>query len=243
MNIRILIIRLKKILKTIFNIKLLRIFFKYGVLASFEHDRLLKLKFSFIVDIGAHTGQFALAARYYSNAKIISFEPLQDACNKFDEIFINDKDIKLIRTAIGQINTTKLINISAKSDSSSILEIGRNQEKYFPGTYKINTSEISIGPLDKFIELKDFINPALLKIDVQGYELETLRGCKKLISNFQYIYCECSFVELYEKQALASDIIIFLKEFNFDLIGTYNIDKLINGECIQADFLFQNNNT
>ena len=33
----------------------------------------------------------------------------------------------------------------------------------------------------------------LLKIDVQGFELEVLQGCETIVTNFDYIYCECSF--------------------------------------------------
>jgi hypothetical protein len=54
-----------------------------------------------------------------------------------------------------------------------------------------------------------------LCLDVQGAELEVLKGFGDILNNFKSILCEVSFVELYENQPLINDIDIFLKNFNF----------------------------
>ncbi|HEB94406.1 MAG TPA: FkbM family methyltransferase, partial [Gammaproteobacteria bacterium] len=77
-----------------------------------------------------------------------------------------------------------------------------------------------------------------LKIDVQGFEMEVLRGCEELLRRFQYVYVECSFVELYAGQAFADEIIAFLRERNFILDGVYNPCYDKNGRAVQADFFF-----
>jgi len=78
----------------------------------------------------------------------------------------------------------------------------------------------------------------MLKIDVQGFELQALRGCEELLDCFTYIYVECSFTELYEGQALADEIIEWLRKRNFVLKGIYNPYYDANGVAIQGDFLF-----
>ena len=79
---------------------------------------------------------------------------------------------------------------------------------------------------------------SLLKIDVQGYELEVLRGCENLLDRFAAVYVECSFVELYEGQALAHEVIDWLhaREFYLDRIGLVTFDT--RGVSVQADLLF-----
>ena len=75
--------------------------------------------------------------------------------------------------------------------------------------------------------------------DMQGFELEALRGCESLLANFEWIYCECSFVELYSGQKLVADVIDWLSNRGFRLMGMYNPSYDRNGQSIQADFLFR----
>ena len=79
---------------------------------------------------------------------------------------------------------------------------------------------------------------SLLKIDVQGFEMAVLEGCKERLREFSYLYIECSFVELYKGQALANEVIDYLSDHHYLLQGVYNTSYDRNGKAIQADFLF-----
>lgn len=215
-----------------------------GVAAGIEHKRLLaNLNCKHVFDIGANRGQFALVARQcFPNARIDSFEPLNSPAKKFNSAFTNDKNVYLHEVAIGPEAITTKINVSAKDDSSSLLPISDLQNQIFPGTEKADTKDIKVAPLRYYIKAEDIILPALLKIDVQGYELQTLKGCEELLDKFQYIYIECSFVELYEGQALAHDILLYLSKHGFILNGIYNMSYDKKGIAIQADFFFIDGN-
>ena len=78
-----------------------------------------------------------------------------------------------------------------------------------------------------------------MKVDVQGFKLNVLKGGNRLLPDFEYVYIECSFIELYDGQALANDIIDFLHQKNFYLRGVYNLYYDKNGVAVQGDFLFQ----
>ena len=65
-----------------------------------------------------------------------------------------------------------------------------------------------------------------------------LRGTESLLDCFQYVYAELSFVELYEGQALASDVISYMNDHGFRLDGVYNMCYDDAGRAIQGDFLF-----
>jgi hypothetical protein len=208
-------------------------------MAAVEHGPVLKSnKLATIVDIGANRGQFSLAARAFTSAKIFSFEPLTRASNIFAKVFEDDVDTKLFRVAISNSQGSPQIHLSARDDSSSLLEIGNNQPAFFPGTHEVGIIEVEAGPLDLYLKPEDIVMPSLLKLDVQGYELEALEGCASMIKKFQYIYCECSFVELYIGQSFAHEVISFLGKWDFYLAGIYNpsYDRL--GRCIQADLYF-----
>ena len=93
--------------------------------------------------------------------------------------------------------------------------------------------------LEDVLRPDEIAAPALLKLDVQGYELEALRGCESLLGRFNQVYCECSFVSLYEGQALADEVIAWLRERSFRLVGVYNMAYDRRGKGVQADLLFR----
>lgn len=232
-------LRLKKLRVILQYAELRRAFFRYRVMAGVEHKAVLGRPLTTLVDIGANRGQFALAARAISGAKVISFEPLPMVAMTFQEVFSNDPSVKLHIAAIGEKAEKKTIHLSARDDSSSLLEIGDAQSNHFPGTHEVGTLDVEVGTLDQFLTKEEILRPAMLKLDVQGFELQALAGCKSLIGNFDYVYCECSFVELYKGQKLAGEVVVYLGALGFSLSGIYNPSYDRDGNCIQADLLFE----
>jgi FkbM family methyltransferase len=221
--------------------RLLRSIF-LGVAASTEHLRILKpLDVKFIVDIGANRGQFALIARYlFPKARIISFEPLDYLAPIFNRVFHDDKNVKLNTVAIGPMKKMQIFHVSARDDSSSVLPISKLQEENFSGTHEITTRTVHLDKLVSFIAPSEISDSAILKLDVQGYEFDALIGCLDLLHCFKWIYCECSFKQLYSGQKRVHEVIELLSNNNFDLIGIDNLIYDKDGSSIQADFLFLN---
>jgi hypothetical protein len=116
------------------------------------------------------------------------------------------------------------------------------QSNLFPGTEEKEQRSVSVRKLETILCREDIDQPALLKIDVQGFEKDVLEGCKTLLPCFSHIYVECSFVELYAGQALAHEVISFLDGFGFVLSGIYNLYYDKKGVAIQGDFLFERKN-
>ncbi len=197
------------------------------------------LDFAAVVDIGANKGQFSLAAaEALPRAQIHAFEPLREPAATFAALFAGEARVALHQAAIGPTKTTAAINVSQRDDSSSLLAITALQEDLFPGTGLARTEEIEVGPLDSFLGAGDIAAPALLKLDVQGFELEALQGCESLLAGFTHVYVECSFVELYAGQAFAGEVIAWLRERGFGLRGVFNMSYDKAGQAVQADFLF-----
>lgn len=211
-----------------------------GAAAGTEHRMLLQsLNCRHVVDIGANCGQFALISRKcFPCARIDSFEPLAEPADRFDKVFSGDANTHLHRCAIGPEKATMTIHVSERDDSSSLLPIGQNQSALFPHTGEREVRQASVLPLHEAIDADDLSPPALLKIDVQGFELEVLKGCRLMLDRFAWVYCECSFIELYEGQALAYEVIDYLSQHGFRLSGVYNMTYDKKGIAIQADFLF-----
>ena len=187
--------KIKKILFLLQNKLFIKPLFS-GVAAAIEHRCILEsLNCKFVVDVGANKGQFALATRsYMPEARIVSFEPLDEPANIYEAIFSGDERVKLYRYAIGAKEEESVIHISKSEDSSSLLPITEKQSTLYPGTNEVDTRIIKVKRLNNVLNNDQVWQPALLKIDVQGFELSTLEGSVDLLDAFEYIYVECSFV-------------------------------------------------
>ncbi len=237
---RMVVAKIWKLLLTLFD-PLYRSALRYGVGAGTEHQKVIgSCRCRSVVDIGANRGQFSLVARRcYPDCRIIAFEPLPGPAEQFRRVFAGDRQVTLRESGIGPRNGMETIHVSGKDDSSSFLPITALQEQMFPGTAEVGQQSVEVGPLSKFVSPKGIAPSALLKLDVQGYELEALKGCEDLLGCFQHVYVECSFVELYAGQASASEVIAFLHERGFALKGVYNTVYDRTGLAVQADFFFE----
>lgn len=218
-------------------------FLLHGAPATTEHVSVLApLGCSTVIDVGAHRGEFALVARRcFPEARLDSFEPLPAAFSHLEQVTRKDPLTTIHQVALGERSGETTIHVSRRDHSSSLLPITARQSALFRGTDEKSEHTIREGRLSEFVDPDSINEPALLKLDVQGYELQVLRGCADLLDRFSHVYVECSFVELYEGQALADEVIVWLYERGFRLRGVYNaLFRRNDRSAIQADFLFTN---
>ncbi len=208
--------------------------------ATIEHDRLpLHHDYPTVIDVGANKGQFALYSRVrFPRARVYSLEPLSGPRKSMQKLFRSDDAVQLIPFAAGAASGRSRIFVSGRDDSSSLLETTSLQTERFPGTQTVATEDIEVRSLDELFDGSDWDGPVLLKLDVQGFELEALRGGIELLSHVDTVLCECSFVAFYEGQALFEDIQGFLSAQGFYLSGGA-ISATAANRWEQGDFVFE----
>jgi len=193
-----------------------------------------------VIDVGANIGQFALMIhKIINDAAIYSFEPISECykelVNKEDQI----NKLKCFNLALGKETREGVINRNEFLPSSSILDMESLHKEAFPYTAKTNQEKINITSLDKIHNEIDWVQKILLKIDVQGYELEVLEGAKNSLNSVDLIIVETTFLKLYNNQPLFEDVYNFLYSRSFRYRG--NFDQIINpntGRILQADAIF-----
>lgn len=242
MNIQSALNRFDKFVQAIQSSRLTSALWRHRVLAGAEHRHVLARKFKTVVDIGANRGQFSLAVRQWvPQARVISFEPLPGPASIFLKVFSGDDQVLLHQAAIGPSPEQRTMHVSGRDDSSSLLPISAVQTTMFPGTGEVATTVVRVGPLEEFVKTDELLSPAMLKLDVQGFEYEALIGCESMLPRFDWVYCECSFIEFYSGQKLAWEVINWLSGRDFRLEGIFNPTYDSKGQAIQADFLFHRN--
>lgn len=224
-------------------------FSKYPIIYnnSFNLQKILNhFHINKVIDVGAYTGTYAQSLRRFGyKGKIISFEPVKKSYDILLENSSKDKNwIVYEKIALGSKKSKVKINISKKSDSSSILKIKKRHVKLEPSSKIISQEEVKLDKLDNI--LKNFNikkDSCLLKIDTQGYEYEVLQGAKKNLKKFKLIQLELSLVELYSKQKKIEKIINFLKKNKFEtwcIFPGFRDKK--NGQLLQYDIILHKKN-
>jgi hypothetical protein len=79
--------------------------------------------------------------------------------------------------------------------------------------------------------------PDLIKLDVQGYELEVLRGGEACLRHARAVLCEVSFKVFYSGQPLFHEIVAFLAARGFTL-SALGAGTALGAPLGQADALF-----
>ena len=231
--------RLQKAVKLFAKPLFARSLLRHRIAAAVEHVEAIGLsQAGTLIDIGANKGQFSLAFRAaYPAATIIAFEPLPEAADTYDDLFGKDPLTKLHRVAIADTEGELEFHVTDRRDSSSLLKPGDGQTAAF-GVRAESTRTVPVRRLDEYVQLDRLPRPVLVKIDVQGAELQVLKGFERL-EDAGLVYVELSFVELYQGQPLFHEVGAYLKERGFDLAGVFNQVSTAQFGPTQADFLFR----
>jgi FkbM family methyltransferase len=210
-----------------------RIFQNFGILirkynpATSEELRRIKLlehyKIDLVFDIGANKGQYAtgIMDAGYKN-QIVSFEPLSSAHSIIDSLSGNYGNWTIAqRCAIGSNREEIEINISANSVSSTLLNMLDTHLEGAPESRIIGKERVQVFPLDEIAKEYTSGNKNIfLKIDVQGFEQEVLKGAQTMLEKAKGVEMEISLVPLYQDQNwLLSEILDYMTKRGFTLVS------------------------
>lgn len=124
------------------------------------------------VDIGANIGSYTVLASAHVGAHSFSFEPVPSTFSHLiQNIKLNQIEGKVTPLNIALGNQKGDINFTADYDAAN--HVATKDEQ--------NVIKVPVETLDAI--LKDQNRPALLKIDVEGFETEVIKGASKTLEN------------------------------------------------------------
>ena len=192
---------------------------------------LKKLNLKYFIDVGAHKGEFLNYLLSINYKKIYCFEPQKKIFKILYKNFKNKKNIQFFNLGLAHKNS-KIIFYENKLSSTSSFSVGKNtpfskiknliinSKNFYVDKYPIN-----VKTLDEIFINKKIFN-IFLKIDVEGFELNVLKGAKKTISKkVKFILIERHFFQLYKGNS-TEKVHFFLKKNNFKLIKRFTFPFL-----------------
>lgn len=170
-----------------------------------------------VIHIGAHYGEEILD---YINNEIINimlFEPLLDNFNILEQnIKSLNANIDGYQIALGSAPGTATMYVSSNEKQSSSILKPKVHLTHHPDVSFPSTEIVEVKTLDQF-ETSNF---NFINMDVQGYELEVLKGAKKTLKHIDYVYCEVNRDEVYENNAFIEQIDDYLSQYNLVRVET-----------------------
>lgn len=193
-----------------------------------------------ILDVGANAGQFAIDMRRNRyRDRIYSFEPLVETFAILSEHVSKDERWEAFNFALGEIEDFRKINVSGNSGlSSSLLNMDAFHVENFPDSSYVSCEPVYMSTVDRQVETLN-LDPktSMLKMDVQGYEMNVLQGANQTLKDFRYCYLEVSLVRLYEGESTFYEILNYLNQSNHELVDVFRGTTARDGSLLQVDVL------
>jgi FkbM family methyltransferase len=176
------------------------------------------MNISGVIHIGAHYGEEVSNYVNLGIDDIVLFEPLK---NNFEVLKnnVSDSSANIIGHCVALGNKNQNVNMFLSSnnlESSSVLKpkihLDLHPEVVFSGE-----ETVEMKRLDDFL----FKNYNFINLDVQGYEMEVLKGAEKTLENIDYLYCEVNRNEVYEGNAYIEEIDNYLSNYNMRRVETF----------------------
>lgn len=141
---------------------------------------------------------------------------IRNKISKYPEMVLGD-------FAAGKSNGYLKFNISSNGMSSSFLEFDEHTVEH-PEIEMISSINVEVKKIDDFIKTLNLKREVfnLLIMDVQGFELNALKGMRKQLEHVEFIWIEVSIKNLYLGGAKLSEIDEFLGN-----LGFFRVEKII----------------
>ena len=205
-----------------------------------NEEKLIKSIFSqkkiTYIDIGSNEGSYLGFLLSFCNfKKIVCFEPIVELAKKISDQY-SDQNIEVFSYAISnKVSKKKFYQYQISSQSSLYRQNDTFQSlKKLKRTIKLKTTKFDLL-FNKNAKI-DFC-----KIDVQGEEMNVLKGMEKNLKKgkINLIKIEISFLQRYHKsKPNFYEIINFLKKYNYFVISISKV-KFKNNKILLMDAFFQ----
>lgn len=170
-----------------------------------------------IIHIGGHFGEELAEYVRTGIQDIVVFEPSEKSFNVLFEN-VNKLNANIIGHQVALGSEEKEIDMYVSSNdglSSSLLKPKVHLSQYKDITFN-QTEKVDMKILDNY----NYTEYNFINMDVQGYELEVLKGGSETLKNVDYVYCEVNRDEVYENNAYVEEIDNFLSSYNMKRVET-----------------------
>lgn len=201
-----------------------------------------------IMDVGAHVGIIAREyRRLFPGAEIYAFEPSPSSFQKLSQAVGGDGHTHIFEMALAASPGELTFNINTEGATNSLLATERDvAEIWGPGVigapaFTTQTQvTVKTDTVDQFCRDHGIEQVDILKIDVQGSEMNVLFGAEEMIAkrSIGLVYLELLVAPTYVSQPKLSEYFLFFERHGYILYNIFDISHRGEGRLVQFDGIF-----
>jgi FkbM family methyltransferase len=188
-----------------------------------------------LLDGGANRGQYAAEVRRLGyRGRIVSVEPLPAAFEALERRAAGDAEWSCVRSALAAAEGELELRAAAIAEVSSALRA--TGADHTEGWQEAETIRVPATTVDR---LAGAARRPFLKLDLQGYELEALRGSAATLAVAAAVEVELSTVALYDGAPCLPEVVSWLDARGYTLFSAEPaLVDYESGRVLQLDGLF-----
>jgi len=202
---------------------------------TLEQARLIGFVPQTVIDVGAAYGSFtALCQTVFPRAQYLLIEPLEEYRRLLEEAKQSSGSIEYCLAAAAAHEGEIAINVHPDLVGSSLCR----EVESGTGVNGVERTVRSVT-IDRLVAEKRLSGPYLLKVDVQGAELDVLAGAERTLGDAELVVLEVSFFKFFEAGPECAEVIAYMKGRGFvpyDIVGRQY--RPLDGAMSQADIAF-----
>jgi len=185
-----------------------------------------------VIDVGVAEGTFEMYSAF-PDSYLLLIEPLQEYVKNIESI-LDRYHGSYVLAAAGSEAKPMTINVhSAHLPGSSIYKesMGAAADGY--------ERTVDMITVDQVVAEKNLSEPFLIKVDVQGAELDVLDGCEKVLGGTEAVALEVSMFEFMKGAPQFYDVVVYMKDRGFvayDIVPGLN--RPLDNALAQVDIIF-----
>jgi FkbM family methyltransferase len=168
-----------------------------------------------VLDVGAYSGEWTRALiRLFPSARVLMIEPQETKSGELALLCSSHPRLELATVLVGPEATGGVVFYESDT-ASSVLEDANHDN--------LPTKLLRMTTLDILVDERQFPSPDFIKLDVQGYEIEVLRGAEQTLKSTQVVLMEVNLIGLYKGAPLLDETVRYMADRGFRLydIGTF----------------------
>lgn len=185
----------------------------------------------FCVDVGAYHGEWTnMVRRYFPGTNVLMIEAQDGKRPALDQI---------IASAPGEISLEMALLGAADGEPVSFTEMETGSSVFAESSpYSRNVVQKHTRRLDSILATGHFPKVDFLKLDVQGYELQVLRGAPECLRQSTAVLMEASLLPVNDGCPLIGEVIAFMDSAGFRVFDFCSQIRRKDGVLWQTDLLF-----
>lgn len=189
-----------------------------------------------VVDGGACVGDWTRLFRsVFPEAAVLMIEPQERHAAALRRLCEQQAPkVKLAHALMGPpgLKTAAFVVLddAAGGTGSSVLPENSNVPRH--------VVDLPVTTLDALVEEQGLPAPDFIKLDVQGFELEVLKGAATALATAEFVLLEVSLWQYNQGSPLLAEVVWWMNEHGFRAYEIFDISRRGDGVLVQVDVLF-----